>query len=322
MAKKNAAAPVVKNNAAAVVSTDNTNTNTNAANTNAAKENTTNATPEKFTPVQVLENAAAFMKKYGTISAIRADYAEHVASMGKENFAAVLAQCKTTRAAEIAAAADSLTKNVFTFSGISAAVFAAVAKDNGYTELCKYARREYNGTDAERAAAVIRDYFANVDATGAPLCKVHYINAAGTEIYTAFERRALTFANAVTILKSAFDGMKNAATNAATKKNGNDNATATRANVRNVGRVVAVYAAALDETGHATNGERRDNSKDERTRKNAAAVMGVPVPVGCVRVSVWNAAANGNEDAAAAVDAAKDAAKDAAAAAGHAANVA
>ncbi|MBO7684851.1 MAG: hypothetical protein J6Y20_04795 [Lachnospiraceae bacterium] len=308
--KKNAAAPVVENNAAAK---NNTNTNKNAAAENAA--------PVKLSPVEILEISVGMIKEYGTISAIRDKYAENVNKYGKDNFAAILKQCQTTRAAEIAAAAEKLNNNVFTFNGISAAVFAAVAKDAGYIQLCKFARKEYAGTDAERAAAVVRDFFAAVDETGAPLCKVNYINAAGTEIYTAYARKKLSFSNAVTILKSALDGMKSAATNAATRKNGNDNAAATRANVRAVGVTCAVYAAAVDETGRVSLGERRDNSKDERTRKNAAAALDKPLFVGVVPVATWNAAVNGNEDAAAAVDAARDAAKDAAAAAGHAAAV-
>ena len=318
MAKKNAAAPVVENNAAHVENTTTTNTNNTNANAAAnveqdnaaAKENTNananaNNAPRKLDAVEIMETAAAWLRKYGTISAIRDVYATLTNEYGKDNFAAVLKQCKTTRGAMIEDAAAALSANVFTFSGISAAVFAAVAKDNGYTALCQYARREYAGTDAERAAAVIRDYYTAVDANGAPLCKVQHVNAAGTEIYTTFERRALSHTNAVSILKSALDGMKRAAMNAAARAT--DSTTATRNNVKHVGRVVAVYAAAVDENGRATLGERRDTSADARTKQDAAKMLSGALPVGCVALSVWNAAARGNEDAAAA--------------AGHAANV-
>ena len=266
----------------------------------------------KLSAVEVVELSAAWMKKYNTISTIRDNYAALVDEYGKDNFAAVLANCRTIRAAEINAAAETLNKDVFTFSGISAAVFNAVSRSVGYVELCKIARREYSGTDAERAAAVIRDYFAAVDETGAPLCKVSHVNAAVTEIYVTYEHKTLSFNNAVSILKSSLDGMKAAAVNAATRKTGNDNAAATRANVRAVGRVVSVYAAAVDETGIVSRGERRDTSKDERTRKNAAAVVGKSLPVGCVPVTTYNAAINGNDNAAAIVEDAQNAAKDAA----------
>lgn len=292
------------------------NTKKNAAANNAAAANNNNAVSvnkeyAKLSAVDVVKLSASWIEEYGTISAIRANYAALCDTYGKDNVKNVLSNCKTIRAAAIKDAADNLTKDVFTFHGISAAVFAAVAKSAGYTQLCAYARKEYAGNDAQRAAAIIRDFYTAVDHDGAPLCKVNYINAAGTEIVSVYEAKRLTFNNAVSILKTSLDGMKNAAVRCVSAAK--DNAAAVRHNVRTCGVVVAVYAAAIDEDGRATNGARRDTSKDERTRKDAAAIMGKPMTAGHVAVSVWNAAAAGNEDAAAAVDAAKDAAKDAAA---------
>lgn len=293
----------------------NTKKNAAAAKVAAAANNNTNTnnTRAELSAVDVVALSAAWIKEYNTISNIRANYAALVEEYGKKNFDAVLKNAKTIRAAEINAAAETLNNDVFTFNGISAAVFAAVSRSAGYIELCKIARREYKGTDTERAAAVIRDYFAAVDENGAPLCKVSHINAAVTEIYVTYERKTLTFNNAVSVLKSSLDGMKTAAVNAATRKDGNDNAAATRANVRAVGQIVSVYAAAVDENGIVSRGERRDTSKDERTRKNAAAVVGHNLPVGCIPVSTYNAAIHGNENAAAVVEDARNAAKDAAA---------
>jgi len=286
-AVNNAAAVVVSSNSAAV---------------------STNKEHAKLSAVDVAELSAAWIRKYETISGIRKEYAVLVEEYGKSNFDAVLSSCKNIRAAEISAAAEKLQKDVFTFTGISAAVFNAVSRSAGYVELCKFARREYAGTDTERAAAIIKDYYNAVDENGAPLCKVSHVNAAATEIYVTYERKPLTFNNAVSILKSSLDGMKTAATNAATRKTGNDNAAATRKNTRAVGIIVSVYAAAVDEKGIVSRGERRDTSKDERTRKNAAAVIGKRVPVGCVPVSTYNAAINGNENAADVVDNARNAA--------------
>lgn len=287
-------------------------TTTNAA--NVAKTDNAAAVVErpKMSPTDVTAAAVALIKQYGTIASIRNEYAANVDKYGKENFAAVLNAAKELRAKEIAAAADALNAAVFTYNGITAAVFNAVAKERAYNQLCAFARREYAGTDAERAAAVVKDYFTAVDANGAPLCKVNYINAAGNEIYTAYAVKNLTHTNAVSILKTALDNMAKTATNAATKKNGNDNAAAVRPNVHAVGVVCAVYAAALDENGRATRGERRDTHADAKTRNAAAALVGGALPVGVVSVSVWNAAADGNENAAAAVEDAKNAAKDAA----------
>lgn len=280
----------------------------------AAKNNTntnTNNTRAELSAVDVVALSAAWIKEYNTISNIRANYAALVEEYGKKNFDAVLKNAKTIRAAEINAAAETLNNDVFTFNGISSAVFAAVAKSAGYVDLCKYARKAYAGNDRERAAAIIKDFYTAVDNSGAPLCKVNYINAIGTEIVSVYEAKRLTFNNAVSILKSSLDGMKAAAIRGVSAAK--DAAAATRNNVRTCGVVVAVYAAAIDETGKATNGTRRDTSKDERTKKAAAAIIGHPMTAGHVPVSVWNAAAAGNEDAAAAVDAARNAAKDAAA---------
>ena len=306
---KNAAAKKTNNNAVNVAKTD------NAAAKTAAKEYA------KLSPVDVVALSAAWVKEYGTIRAIRDNYAALVSQYGKENFNAVLKNAQTIRTTEIDAARDALAADVFTFHGITSAVFAAVAKSAGYAALCQYARRQYDGTDAERAAAVIGDYFANVDANGAPVAKVSHVSADGLQILVTFERKKLTFSNAVAILKSSLDGMASAAKNAATRANGNDAAPVTRKNVRAVGRVVAVYAAAVEESGRVSFGERRDTSTDDRVRNAAAEYVGNVLPVGYVPVTTWNAAIAGNEDAAAAVDAAKDAAKDAAAAAGHAAAV-
>lgn len=308
MANKTANKTAAAKTAAAVK-----NTNNNAA--NVAKTDNAAAVVErpKMSPTDVAAAAVELIKQHGTIANIRKEYAANVDKYGKDNFAAVLKAAQELRAREISAASDALNSAVFTYTGISAAVFAAVARERAYADLCAFARREYNGTDAQRAAAVVRDYFTAVDANGAPLCKVNYINAAGSEIYTAYAVKTLTHTNAVAILKTALDNMAKTATNAATKKDGNDNAAAVRANVHAVGIVCAVYAAALDENERATRGERRDNAKDAKTAKAAAALVGGSLPVGVVPVSVWNAAADGNDNAAAAVADAKAAAKDAAA---------
>ena len=314
MAKTNNTAADVKNAAAK-------NTNTNKTNTAAAK----NAAPvkeyAKLSAVDVVALSAEWIKKYGTISAIRAEYAALCEEYGKDNVKDVLKNAQTIRAEEIKRAAESMNADVFTFGGISAAVFAAVARTDGYAALCKFARRAYTGTDGQIAAAVIADYYTAVDESGAPLCKVSHVSADGLQICTTYERRALTHTNAVTILKSALDGMAAAATNAATRANGNDNAAAVRNNKKTAAVVVAVYAAATDENGRVSFGERRDTSADAKTKERAAALLGKSLPVGYVPVSVWNAAVNGKEDAIAAVEDAKNAAKNAAAAAGHAAAV-
>ena len=324
---KNTAAAVTNVAAAPVKSTKRTakNTNTNAADNAAAvvspETPATNAAPvadntpavfPEFTPVQVLETAAEWIRKYETISNIRDNYKELITTMGKNNYSAVLKQAQTTRA-QIIENAAAVVGSWFNGTNILAAVMGALNKEREYTALCGYARRNYEGTPAEIAARIIADYYTAVDNNGNPLQRVSYINASGTEIYVIYERKPITHANAVQVLKLSLDNMGKCAKNAVTRSNGNDNAAAVKNNRKDTAVIVAVYAAALDETEHATIGTRRDNSKDTKTAENAAKVTGKSLPVGCVPVSVWNAAKNGNETAADIVAAAHDAAKDAAA---------
>ena len=304
--------------AAAVVATTaatNNNAKKTTAKTATAKDakTTTAATPDavKISASESVVIAAGLIKEYQTISELSAHYSDLVEKYGKDGAKMIKKDAQEIRRREIADASDNLNAAVFTYNGILSAVFHAVAKCPEYATLCGFVRREYTGTDAERAAAVIRDYYTAVDANGAPLTRADYINAAGTEIFTTYAAKKLTHTAAVVILKTALDNMSKTGANAVTRAI--DNAAAVRNNVKSVGAVVAVYAAAQDENGRATRGERRDTSKDAKTAKDAAAVVGKVFDASCyVLLSVWNAAAAGNEDAAGIVDAARNAAKDAA----------
>ena len=82
----------------------------------------------KLSAVDVVKLSASWIEEYGTISAIRGNYAVLCDKYGKDNVKNVLSNCKTIRAAAIKDAAETLNNDVFTFNGISAAVFAAVAR--------------------------------------------------------------------------------------------------------------------------------------------------------------------------------------------------
>ena len=271
MATKTAAVKVSK--------TNNGNTNTNTNNTENA------AVALNLSAVEIVETAAALIRENGTISAIRSQSATLREKYGPKTWDAILSQCKTIRHTEINNAAAALAENVFTFDGILSAVFAAVAKDGNFAALCKMAKREYNGTDAITARRVIADYYAAVDKDGKPLTKVNYINAAATEIFAVYESRNLTENNAVSILKASLKGMATAIRNKVS--NGTDAAAATRNNVKQTGVIVAVYDAA-NENGRAVRGFRKDTSKDERTKADAAAIIGKGLPVGAVLLSDYN----------------------------------
>lgn len=264
---------------------------------NNATSNTSNTTSAaaavvlNLSPVEIIETAAALIKDCGTISAIRGQAAAMREKYGPKTWDEILKQCKTIRAAEITRAAENVVSNVFTYDGILRAVFPAVAQDPDFAALCKFAKREYNGTDETTAKRVISDYYTDVDKDGKPLARASWINAAGSEIYVTFELRKLTDTAAVSILKTALLKMKAAAVNKVSSAS--DNATATRKNQRETGKIIATYTAAKDAAGKAFKGERTDTSKDERTKAAAAAVIGKGLPAGAVLLSDYNKE-NGN----------------------------
>lgn len=280
MANKTNTAKVNKVNNA----TSNT-SNTTSNNTNAA------AVALNLSAVEIIETAAALIKEYETISAIKGNAAAMREKYGPKTWDEILKQCKTIRAAEITKAAENVVANVFSYDGILRAVFPAVAQDPAFAALCKFAKREYNGTDETTAKRVISDYYTDVDGDGKPLARASWINAAGTEIYVTFEFRKLTDTAAVSILKTALLKMKAAAVNKVS--NASDNATATRKNQRDTGKIIATYTAARDAAGKVFKGERTDTSKDERTKANAAAIIGKGLPAGAVLLSDYNKE-NGN----------------------------
>lgn len=271
MANKTNTAKVNKVNNA----TSNTNTNTNNA-----------AVVLNLSTLEIIETAAALIKDNGTIAAIKGNAAAMREKYGPKTWDEILKQCQTIRQAEIKKAAENVIKNVFSYDGILQAVFPAVAKDPDFAALCRFAKREYNGTDETTAKRVIADYYTDVDKDGKPLARTNWINTAGTEIYVTFEYRKLSDTAAVSILKTALQKMKAAAVNKVSS--GTDNATATRKNVRETGKIIAVYTAATDTAGKVFRGERTDTSKDERTKANAAAVIGKGLPAGCALLSIFN----------------------------------
>lgn len=245
-------------------------------------------TATKMTAAEVMTAAAAVLKKYGSISAIKAAAPALRAKYGQENWAAILGDAKAARAKDIDAAGDAA-RAVFTYRGIMGAVFAEVAKTKGYTALCKYARRKYTGRDADTAAAVVRDYYAAVSEDGAPVCRSRFLAKSGGLIFEAYTEKALTKSAAVPVLESALKGLQAAAKNAARK--GVDADTAARDNVRAVGRIVAVYAALQDtETGLYAPGARLDTApKGAKADAAAARLIGRPVPTDARPVGEVNA---------------------------------
>lgn len=244
----------------------------------------------KMTAAEVMTAAASILKRYGSVSAVKAAAPGLREKYGAENWAAILWDIKAARAKDIKAAGGEVRGRVFTYSGILGAVFAEAAKGKAWSRLCKYARRKYTGRDADTAAQVVRDYYTNVDAAGAPVSRVRYITKSGGIILDTWEARPLTKSAAVSILEISLKGMEAAAVKAAQK--GKDADTAVRDNIRDCGRVAAVYAVEADPvTGEFSAGSRLDKDTKERKADAAAArLVGRPVPTDASTLAEINAA--------------------------------
>lgn len=288
-AKVAAAANTNKTNATAKTAKT-AKTTTDAA---AKVADTTAAKVAKYDTATATKIAAELVAEFKTVSGVKANAAALIERHGGDNYRAVVAIVKGIRNEQLKRDADAVAASVFSYSGVLSAVFAELRQRDEFRRTATAAVREYNGDTTAAALRIVADYYTAVDANGAPLTKVDYLSANGREIYTVFELRTLTKTAAVGILSKSFENMTKAA--AAAVRGDRDDRTATRDNVRATGIVLAVYAAAKDDTGRVVRGGRLDTSKDARTAKAAAAVVGVKIPDGLKTVREYNAAATASE---------------------------
>lgn len=265
---------------------------------------TTPARAAAMSAAEITTTAAAIVLRYKTISEIKAHAAGLRDKYGRDNWTEILRNCKALRAADIDKAAKAAKARVFSYRPILAAAFKALSSDPDFRALCKYAKAVYNkGTDTDTAAALVRDYYSNVDTDGAPLVRVNWADAEAALVFVSYEYAAETDALALSVLKACVTNMARAAKTAARK--GSDTAAATISNVRPVGTITAVYEPRFNEDGGAVLGEpltgpraSTDKAK-EKTVKAAAALIGRKVPAGVVRLSELSAAGRAAHRAAA-----------------------
>ena len=259
---------------------------------------TTNNTtaPAKMDAATIANTAAAMLKKHKTIAGIKAVSAASREKYGAANWAAIFARCKEFRAADIDAAHKATIEAVFTYRNVLGATYRTLAANSDYRKLCQYAAATYKGTDADTAAALVRDYYGNVDAeTGAPLVSVDWADSDKGLIYTTFEAAELTAPRALSVLKSALNGLKAAAHKA--RRKAADNTATTADNKRKTGAIVAVYECGTgkDDTfaRAACLAGKTPTTEPMKARAvaSAAALVGRSVPAACVRLSELNAAA-------------------------------
>ena len=211
-------------------------TNNNAAankvNAPASKGNNTNA--PAMDAATIAATAAAWLKDYVSVRGIKDNGATLIAKHGRDNFAAVLAACKATRAAEIINLHKDA-RGVLSFAAVLAREFDALRASAAWGKWCKLAAAEYADASAFVAAC-----YPNVLSDGRPACRVYYTN--GATIYAAF--RPLEYASdngaaAVAVLCRALDNFKTAHKRAADK--GKDGGALVLNKVHENGRAVAAY---------------------------------------------------------------------------------
>lgn len=232
-------------------------TNNNNATANVVTDNTaTNATTDTKTAHAPMAEktidatARALLAEYGTITNIRAHYAELCDKYGKNNATKIRDTAKSMRADTIDATATALVGRLSFDSVLSSVWRGVIAESAEFATLAQIAKRQYRANDSATARAVIADYYTNVDTSGAPLSVVAYINDNATTIATAYKVRDLTATNAVGILRTALVAFGKDARNTETKTN-HKRAT----NVRAVGVVVRAFNVVRGADGRAVRGE-------------------------------------------------------------------
>lgn len=265
-------------------------------NTTTTTTTTSGKAAARMDTAAVIETAAALLKKHKTTAAVDEHRAEFRAKYGAENWKAIRAEISDIRRKEIENTAAAVRRDVFGYSAVLGAQFAALQRNKDWKTLCNYARATYKGTDTDTARALVRDWFTNVDtATGAPLVLVRYLHESARLIFAAYQPAKLDGRAALVALQTALNNMKAAAVRAARKRA--DTAAATIDNKRTAGAIVAVWdtAAGKDNTittGAALSGKNAATGKEYAAAlKAAAALIGRPVPSAAVTLSEYNAAA-------------------------------
>lgn len=251
-------------------------TNTSAAKTSANKTNTTstNANANNNAPAMdaatIAATAAAWLAKYASVRGIKDNGATLISEHGRDNFAAVLAACKATRAAEITNLHKDA-RGVLSFAAVLTREFDALKASAAWGRWCKLAAAEYADASAFVAAC-----YPNVLSDGRPACRVYYTN--GKTIYAAFrplEYSSDNGAAAVSVLLKALDNFKTAHKRAADKAN--DGGALVLNKVHDNGRAVAAYNVRQVTATDASGAEYVKIERDGRADVDAATLAKINV---------------------------------------------
>ena len=254
------------------MATKNNNAAANKVNAPANKANKANANNNApaMDAATIAATAAAWLAKYASVRGIKDNGATLISEHGRDNFAAVLAACKATRAAEITNLHKDA-RGVLSFAAVLAREFDALKASAAWGRWCKLAAAEYADASAFVAAC-----YPNVLSDGRPACRVYYTN--GKTIYAAF--RPLEYASdngaaAVSVLLKALDNFKAAHKRAADKAN--DGGALVLNKVHDNGRAVAAYNVRQVSVMDASGAEYVKIERDGRADVDAATLAKINV---------------------------------------------
>lgn len=228
-----------------------------------------------FDAATIASTAAAWLETYASIRGIKDNAATLIGQHGKDNYKAVLAACKASRAAGIAAMHAS-TAAAWSYTAVLQRQYDAIKDGADWRKWCGMISANW-----PTAADFVAACYPHTLEDGRPAVAVDYTN--GTSIYRAYRpinwKDGKDGAGAMVILRTALDNLEKRHKQAADK--GKDGGALVCTSKHKDGHAVAVYGVKMIDK----------ERKDGRTYKQAAkADKGAPL---AVSVSVLSAGKNG-----------------------------
>lgn len=228
-----------------------------------------------FDAATIASTAAAWLETYASIRGIKDNAATLIGQHGKDNYKAVLAACKASRAANISAMHAS-TAAAWSYTAVLQRQYDAIKDGADWRKWCDMIAANW-----PTAADFVAACYPHTLEDGRPAVAVDYTN--GTSIYRAYRpikwKDGKDGAGAMVILRAALDNLEKRHKQAADK--GKDGGALVCTSKHKDGHAVAVYGVKMIDK----------ERKDGRTYKQAAkADKGAPL---AVSVSVLSAGKNG-----------------------------
>lgn len=229
-----------------------------------------------FDAATIASTAAAWLETYASIRGIKDNAATLIGQHGKDNYKAVLAACKASRAAGIAAMHAS-TAAAWSYTAVLQRQYDAIKDGADWRKWCDMISANW-----PTAADFVAACYPHTLEDGRPAVAVDYTN--GTSIYRAYRpikwKDGKDGAGAMVILRAALDNLEKRHKQAADK--GKDGGALVCTSKHKDGHAVAVYGVKMIDK------ERKDGRK---YRQAAKADKGAPL---AVAVSVLSAGKDGH----------------------------